>query len=308
MIKILKNLKNIKQARLAKNPNDQLELGFERLPEKDRNFDRGGRSFYFFDFDDNVATLSTTIIIFHKETREEIYLSSMEYYQVKPLVGVPGTAYENYCFDYNDEVGSYRNFRDKEYNFLEKLMGKKQGFVKDLREALKDKNTFWKAPSWDFFYYATFNQRPISIITARGHRPKTIAEGIDEFVTNGYLPKKPNYLGIYPVSHPETRKNLGDEKLVLDVPSLKKLAIKESVYTAVQKYGEDHPHRFGMSDDDPKNVQLIEEAMRDLKIELPHMNFFVIDTGDGQLKKREVLPHETKVMKTMVQEGQLSLI
>ena len=105
-------------------PLGQLKLGLSRGREKDRNFDQGGRSFYFFDFDDNVATLSTTIIIFHKETREEIHLSSMEYYQVKSMVGVAGTPYENYAFDYDDQIGSYRNFRDKEYNFLEKLMGK----------------------------------------------------------------------------------------------------------------------------------------------------------------------------------------
>ena len=50
----------------------QMELAIERSPEADRNRHLGGRSFYFFDFDDNVAFLSTPIILFHSQTKEEL--------------------------------------------------------------------------------------------------------------------------------------------------------------------------------------------------------------------------------------------
>jgi hypothetical protein len=45
----------------------QLELGETRKREPDRNLHRGGRSFYFFDFDDNIAFLTTPLILFHKD-------------------------------------------------------------------------------------------------------------------------------------------------------------------------------------------------------------------------------------------------
>ena len=57
----------------------QLEFELSRRKERDRNFLRGGRSFYFFDFDDNVATLTTPIVLFHKDTGREVKLSSGEF-------------------------------------------------------------------------------------------------------------------------------------------------------------------------------------------------------------------------------------
>ena len=54
----------------------QLELGHTHLKEPDRNYRQGGRSFYFFDFDDNIAFLSTSLVLFHKQNGEELFLSS----------------------------------------------------------------------------------------------------------------------------------------------------------------------------------------------------------------------------------------
>jgi hypothetical protein len=285
----------------------QLGLGFDRPYEKDRNFDRGGRSFYFFDFDDNVASLKTTIVIFHRHSGHELQLSSVQYYKVKHLVGVPGTEYADYVFNFQCErTGSYRNFRDLEVNSCD-MNSVKQPFIRDIETILALPDREWKAPSWDFFHYATFNQRAISIITARGHEVETIKTGIDLLVKHGHIGHRPNYLGIYPVSNPQIRKELGDENLTKTIPQLKKMAIKKSVYQAINLYGEDRPHRFGMSDDDPHNVALISEAMFDLKKELPHMSFFVIDTGDGQLVKREVLVKGQDVGRVFDNVSQLPL-
>jgi len=44
-----------------------------------------------------------------------------------------------------------------------------------------------------------------------------------------------------------------------------------------------------MSDDDPGNIQLIVEVMRELKKEYPANSFFVVDTQGGELYKKEVL-------------------
>lgn len=271
------------------------QLTFDMLipKEADRNFHLGGRSFYFFDFDDNVAYLSTPIIIFHKKTNAEIALSSGEFAAVHKDIGISGP-YADYYMDFNDANGSFRHFRDKELNPIEVKAGKKQGFVEDVIKALKEVDTHWKAPSWEYFYHATYNQRPVSLITARGHHPSTIIDGVNQMVSAGYLPNTPNYHSIYPVSNPEVRVELGDINFKQSVAELKRHAIRASVEKAIELYGYSPFHRFGMSDDDHKNVELITEEMRELKIKYPEMSFFVIETFKDSFSKREVLINETR--------------
>ncbi|HWU41939.1 MAG TPA: hypothetical protein VN132_00835 [Bdellovibrio sp.] len=265
----------------------QLDLGINRTPEQDRNFHLGGRSFYFFDFDDNIAFLSTPLILFHKETGNEVMISSGDFAQHHAKIGKSGT-YADYQVDFCDMTGTFRNFRDLDLTDLEKLDGKKQIFVQDVAEALGFPDFQWKGPSWECFYHATFNQRPLSVITARGHHPDTMKEGIRVFVKNKILPLEPNYLSIYPVSHKATRIALGDVTLSQGTAELKQRAIRASVEKAVELYGFNAHHRFGMSDDDPKNIQLIAEEMTRLKSRFPEMSFFMIETQHGNFIKHEV--------------------
>jgi hypothetical protein len=266
----------------------QLELGVERPVEPDRNYVYGGRSFYFFDFDDNVAFLPTPMVIFHKETNKAVEVSTAEWSVHHSQVGKSGP-YKDYKIDYNDAVGSFKRFRDDTLNFFQKyVMGKRQPFVEDVIRALRQPDLNWKGPSWDCFYHAVYNQRPISIITARGHSRQTIIEGIQLLVDQGFLPHKPNYLEIYPVNHPSVRRELGDIKLDMTVPELKKAAIRASVEKALMHYGAKAPHRFGMSDDDKKNLALIFDEMKALKKDYPDMSFFVINTSGSTYVKKEV--------------------
>lgn len=267
----------------------QLELPIERELTDDRNAEKGGRSFYFFDFDDNVAFLSTPTFIFHKKTRAEVRLSSGEFAQVHRHVGKLGP-YADYEIDLCDRTGTFRHFRDQDISALEKLSGRKQMFVQDLASALGFPDVQWKGPSWSCFYHATLNQRPVSVITARGHSRDTIKDGIKVLVEKGYLPYEPNYLSIYPVTSLEARTELGDPEGKLSVAALKKLAIRASVEKAIERYGDSPFHRFGMSDDDPHNIELIVEIMRELKSEHPQMSFFVIETQNGRFVKWEVYP------------------
>jgi hypothetical protein len=113
-------------------------------------------------------------------------------------------------------------------------------------------------------------------------------------VRDGHLPHDPNYHTIYPVSNLEIRKELGDHDLSKNVAELKKEAIRASVEKAVATYGYSPFHRFGMSDDDHKNVELISEEMRSLKFKYPDMSFFVIETFKDSFAKYEILAHETR--------------
>ncbi|MGE5085109.1 MAG: hypothetical protein ACM3MG_02340 [Bacillota bacterium] len=265
----------------------QLDLGINRTPEKDRNFHLGGRSFYFFDFDDNIAFLTTPLILFHKETESELLISSGDFAHHGNAIGKSGP-FAEYRINECDLTGTFRNFRDRDISETEKLLGKSQIFVQDVAAALGFPDFQWKGPSWECFYHATFNQRPLSVITARGHHPDTLKDGIRVFVKNKVLPLEPNYLSVYPVSHKPTRTVLGDADFTQGTAELKQRAIRASVEKAIELYGFNAHHRFGMSDDDPKNIELIVEEMTRLKARFPEMSFFMIETQHGDFIKHEV--------------------
>ncbi|MGZ3770010.1 MAG: hypothetical protein ACXVCR_07025, partial [Bdellovibrio sp.] len=227
------------------------------------------------------------LILFHKNDRQEVQISSGDYAKYQHSIGVSGP-YADYEIDFCDVTGTFRNFRDRHIDEIEKLQGKKQVFVKDVAEALGFPDFQWKGPSWECFYHAAFNQRPLSVITARGHHPSTIKEGIQVFVQNKMLPIEPNYLSIYPVSHKQTRVSLGDAEFKEGTAELKQRAIRASVEKAIELYGYNPHHRFGMSDDDPRNIQLIVEEMTRLKSRFPEMSFFMIETQHGNFIKHEV--------------------
>lgn len=274
------------------NKKAQLEFEFERPLEGDRNIEHGGRSFYFFDFDDNIAFLPTPIAIYHKDTNHEILLSSGEFAKESKFIGKCGI-YQKYYLNFDDSVGSFRFFRDKNLNLLDKITGKKQSFINDLLSALEKPDNHWKAPSWNCFYHAIYNKRPMSIITARGHEIETIKSGIQVLVDYGHVPHLPNLLSVFPVSNPKIREALSEGKQHT-VPELKKKAIRLSVEEAIKKYGHNPYHRFGMSDDDPSNIELITEEMRLLKRDYKEMSFFVIYTGPQGDIKREIFEHRTE--------------
>ena len=136
----------------------------------------------------------------------------------------------------------------------------------------------------------------------------TIKNGIKLMVKEGHIPHEPNYLEIYPVSNPQVRHELGDMDLQASVPELKRSAIRQSVEKAIQTYGYSPYHRFGMSDDDPKNVDLIFEEMRELKRKYSEMSFFVIHTKEDSFEKHEIILKKRRKKAVASQNNQLSLL
>lgn len=264
----------------------QLELIMQTPEIKDRNHAQGGRSFYFFDFDDNVIHLPTLLFVFHKKTGEEKPITTHEFAKMQFQLGKE-EPWLDYEIRLDDQTGSFRRFREKKKKWFSFEKGL-QPLEEDLFEVFKKPFEEWRGPSWNFFQYAVHNQRPVSIITARGHHPETMKRGIELLRAHGFIGKTPNYLSVYPVSHRPTRLLLGDKEIKWHASRLKQEAIKFSVDAAFRKYGQNPGHRFGMSDDDPVNLKLIVDAMRDLKKSYPQNSFFVIDTHGGRLMKQEI--------------------
>jgi catechol 2,3-dioxygenase-like lactoylglutathione lyase family enzyme len=244
------------------------------VPETD-----GSLSFYFFDVDDNLLLLSTQLYLWNAETRLEQAISSGEFAAVQSELGRPGPwqawAMRSETFrNFNDQVG---------------VAPDQQSFVRDIAFAVRGSAT-WKGPSWPLLVHAATMQRPIAIISARGHDPKTVEAGLQKLVDLGELAAVPPIIGVYTVSNGDVLKALGVTDPAMTVPSIKKLAIKSGVETALQKYGSLPPHRFGMSDDDPANVVLAISAMRDCKLKYPDKRFFVINTNGREFVKLEIFP------------------
>lgn len=264
----------------------QISFLGDPLREPDRNFEKGGRSFYFFDFDDNVVHLDTKIVLFHRPDGAEVEVPTSDFAEVHPLVGKSGTEWEHFEIRGNDPLnGSFRNFREQP---KERLKGKEQPLIEDMIAALANPHVDWRGPSWNFFVHAVNHTRPISIITARGHHPHTIRRAVNLLVQSRDLPANPNFLSVYPVTNPEIRVKLGDSQEQHNPAELKRRAIRMAVQDAFECYGESPHHRFGMSDDDPTNVALIREAFLETKQIHPENAFYVFNTYGRQLVREEI--------------------
>ncbi len=254
----------------------QQELPIPREIQPDRNASLGGKSFYFFDLDENVFHIESAHYVFHKKTGDKKEVPGKIFWDEIDHIGKKGFL-KDYDIRPDDLDGSFQRFRD--------LAGEphhKQPFIEDLQKAFKVGD--WMGPSWNEFHHAVMNQRSIAVITARGHHPETIKAGIALFSQNKILDAVPNYLSVLPVSHPEVQKTLGGGT----VPELKRKALRHVVELAFNEYGYSDHHRFGMSDDDPKNVKKIIEEFTVLKKDYPKVSFFVIETTKGRSHKWEV--------------------
>lgn len=237
------------------------------------------QSFYLFDIDDNILHLPTQIVVFARGSSQTLSLSTAEFAQQYPRLSQ----------QYRIDESSFRGFRDRP-----ECAPEQQPMVVDVRRALDAAGGRfdWKGPSWDAFAHAVSRQRPLAFVTARGHHPETIKAAISVLVEAGWLPCEPNYLAIFPVGSDAIRRVLGDTDLTLSTPELKRRAIHEVVRLGLHAYGDDARHRFGMSDDDPDNLRLILQAMREQKARRPGCAFFVIDASRAPLRLTEIVePH-----------------
>ncbi|WP_373488714.1 hypothetical protein [Blastomonas sp.] len=258
-----------------------------------------GTSFYFFDFDDNIMFLGTKVRVRNRIDGSIKEVFTHTFAEIRNSLGSPGE-----WADYEQFSDTYSNFGDRDPGSLQP--GEEQSLVADVREAIGSGGTAWQAPSWPLLQYACAKQRPTAIVTARSHSADTIKAAIRVLVEAKLLEAEPLYLGIYAVNNAAMKTDLVTGLPTAakarfdagkDVTSdLKRVAINRFVDQAAQDFGRDKPHRFGMSDDDPMNVDLIVKAMCDCKKRYLHMRFFVIDTHKDEHVKLEVFPADYPVV------------
>jgi hypothetical protein len=234
------------------------------------------KSFYIFDFDDNIINTGSITYVYHKETGEEVSMSSAEFVEHRKKIGIEGP-FENYFLDY-DDGRSFKRFRDDPKN-------QSYPFLEDLKEAVQKKG--WEGPSWQRFVKAVQRDRTISIITARGHHPDRIQEGLQWLAQEAYLPKVPSVHSIYAVTSQVTKNQLRWTGPDL-IASLKKQALHHFMESVYNDFGHEPAHRFGFSDDDPKNIASTRSKFLDLKQRNPHHSFFLYEARPKEVLEEEV--------------------
>lgn len=123
--------------------------------------------YYAFDWDDNIVHMPTEIILKTKDG-DEVGMSTADFAEYRDRIGKKN-------FDYKGDIivglaeNPFRNFRTS---------GDKQFLI----DAMKAK----VGPAFDDFKEAINNGSIFSIITARGHNPNTIKQGVYNYIINDF--------------------------------------------------------------------------------------------------------------------------
>ncbi len=268
---------------------------------KFKNDGHGSLNFAF-DWDDNVFYTKTKVIIYDKSTGEPKEVSTHDWVRAKNLIGLEGTEYENYEI----RPDSYNNFRDKDANG--------SNFITDVLEAIDEDEgkMHWKGPAWDSFVLACSNEKTANqttIITARGHEPKTVHRALLELKKRGMIQFVPpvenlwtvtnsNFSGNFQktfgkvaqagsVSSPSAAKAEVMKELLdrISKRNLSKEASGDGEFKFLASDGKTYSpgHLWGFSDDDYDNIKKAHEVLQPEvdKGRWPNVKITIMYTGAG---------------------------
>jgi len=153
-----------------------------------------------FDWDDNIMFMPTKIVLFNKKDKSELLMDTGAFASLRKKIGksgrYKGKKLSQYEIVVNDQYNSFRFFRDGKdgTNF----------FLNDMKAAMKQDPKKWKGPVWDNFIYALNNKviaENSTIITARGHSPEAMSEGLQYLKDQGKIKYLIPVYNIFPVSN-----------------------------------------------------------------------------------------------------------
>lgn len=123
--------------------------------------------YYAFDWDDNIVFMPTQIILLDSQGNE-VGMSTHDFAKYRKQIGVEPFEYKGFTI-LNFADRPFRQFRDEgDILFMDHIMIAKVG------------------PAFDDFKEAINNGSIISIITARGHNPITLKNGVRKYIDNNF--------------------------------------------------------------------------------------------------------------------------
>jgi hypothetical protein len=130
---------------------------------------KGTLLFYAFDWDDNILTMPTQILVLD-ENGEEVGMTTEEFRKYRTLIGQEEFDFKGKTIVGLDYNTAFRNFRDIEDPEI---------FKKDVIKAI-DMGSF--APAWNDFIECLTNGSVFAIITARGHESEGMRKGVEYII------------------------------------------------------------------------------------------------------------------------------
>lgn len=229
---------------------------------------------YAFDIDVNLFYFPSTIVMeyYDEGAWKETEVNSKDYVDKKERDDYRLTQQSNPFYYFDDD----KTFLHSSFEVIESYPDKVGLSFDKFKESLKEGDT-------------------LSLITARGHKPNVIRaflinlilytsdiedwNGVDDDVLNIV-----NGIYIYPVSSDEFNDQFDTDNENYSVPYKKRLAFKDFLLEHYLLYNE---VSIGYSDDDPKNVEQIEDLIHnELKDKCPNCHFVTYNTsGEGVDKK-----------------------
>jgi len=228
-----------------------------------------------FDWDDNLFYMPTKTVLFEKGTGIERHISTGEYAKIREQIGVSGE-WEKY------EIRKYG--KDGSFRFVTESPSRNY-FLEDIRKALRSDKDAWQGPNWKAFVQALQKEssaRTVSIITARGHSPNEVYEGLQYLQKKGHikhLPLKENLFPVGETANPTQSKiivmrkileNLQNTPIPHDIPeSLDGTKVPRKI------------HLWSFSDDDWKTFKIaVDELSKDVKEgKYPNVKISLFYTG-----------------------------
>ena len=220
--------------------------------------------FECYDWDDNILFMPTNIILFHKKSNLEISMTTENFAHYRSFIGKNKIFFSNQNGLFSeDKTQNKFNFKDfeirgddhgKSSSFREFRDCKNKYFLKHLEEAIQNKQF---APEWDSFLKSLNQNKKQAnktyIITARGHSPETIYEGLKflqkKKIIKYLIPKK----NIYPVSYLNADNAYGPQEFKFRI--FKDIIIKAN---------DNNDSLVYFSDDDHKTYNHIKESVINL--------------------------------------------
>lgn len=123
--------------------------------------------YYAFDWDDNIVTMPTKIVLKNEEG-EEVGMSTHDFATYRSKIGKENFKYKGETIvGYSDEP--FVNFKTK---------GDKKFIIDSMLAS--------PGPSWEDFKECINNGSIFAIITARGHTPSILKEGVYNYIISGF--------------------------------------------------------------------------------------------------------------------------
>ncbi len=280
--------------------------------------------YYIFDWDDNILHMPTHIHL-ERCTEEGEWVPHSVSTAVFSVIRADQANFRAPPEGWED---AFRDFRDIDVD-------NENVFLRDTRTAIDRVAREGKkaGPSFEKFRKTLIEGRLFAIVTARGHSPAIIREGVEYFIDTVLAPEEKQtmlrnlrgYIACFAAEHrvdtdaavieyyldhnkyhgvmsPHFRAMMGQEPGASpNTEEGKQFAIKdfvEHVIAITRATGLERPISVGFSDDDEGNVKAVESFVRDmLAQEFPGVKFVVYYTSDP----------DTPSGRKVVVRGQLSL-